>query len=418
MARYLRILSHRAAFLPFVTALLGRFPIAMTPLGMVLLVQEVRGSYSIAGLVAAMFALGTAVSTPLWGSLVDRSSQPRVIAPLSALSALFLGGLALAAVNGAGDLVLVAFASAVGLTFPPISPAMRGAWRVILEDDDDRRAAYALEAVVIETIFVAGPLVLSALLVLTAPVVPLLVTAALLGLGGIGYALTPAARAWRPEPHEHGPDVRGRSPLRYPGVLAVLLVAATVAVGFGQLDVALAALARETLGDQAKIGLLFMAIAGGSATGGLLYGARHWNGEERHRLPVVLGTFAAGVTTLSVLLAVVTVPSLVALMPLLFLTGLSIAPGLIVEANLVDRYAPGDRLNEAQSWLSTSFTSGGAAGNALAGVTIDAGGPARAFAGAAVCLVAATVAAVACQRVWRGPAVPVPAASASLDTAA
>ena len=79
--------------------------------------------------------------------------------------------------------MLVVLAAGVGLTFPPVSPAMRGAWRVILEHDDDRRAAYALEAVTIETIFVTGPLLLSLLLV-APPVVPLLVTAVLLAGGG------------------------------------------------------------------------------------------------------------------------------------------------------------------------------------------------------------------------------------------
>jgi predicted MFS family arabinose efflux permease len=90
------------------------------------------------------------------------------------------------------------------------------------------------------------------------------------------------------------------------------------------------------------------------------------------------------------------------LLALLLVTGLAIAPGLIIEANLVDRLAPGDRLNEAQGWLNTSFTAGGAAGTALAGVLVDAGGPGRAFLGAATVLVLATLTAVVGQRWMRG----------------
>jgi MFS family permease len=116
--RYLRIMRGRAALLPFVTALVGRLPVAMTPLGMVLLVQGIRGSYSIAGVVTAAFAVGTALATPLWGGLIDRFGQPRVIAPTSAASSLLLAALALRAVGGAGNLELVVLSAGVGVTFP------------------------------------------------------------------------------------------------------------------------------------------------------------------------------------------------------------------------------------------------------------------------------------------------------------
>jgi predicted MFS family arabinose efflux permease len=227
------------------------------------------------------------------------------------------------------------------------------------------------------------------------------VTAVLLAGGGLLYSLSHAARVWRSEPHHHGEGHRSKSPLRMPGVVAVLLTTVVVSFGFGQLDVSIAATAQETLGDPSRLGLLFMAIAGGSAVGGLLYGARHWPGAERSRLPVIIGMFTVGLVALAALLAWI-VPPLWGLMPLLFLTGLWIAPGLIVEANLIDQFAPRDRLNEAQSWLNTSFTSGGAAGNALAGVLIDAGGPARGFLGGACAMAVATGVAVLGQRIWRG----------------
>ncbi len=406
MRRYLRILRGRAALLPFSAALVGRLPVAMTPLGIVLLVQGIRGSYSIAGVVTAGFAVGTAAATPVWGGLVDRLGQPKVNAPTSAASAALLAGLALRAVAGAGDVELVALSAAVGVAFPPISPAIRGAWRVLLDGEDDVRAAYALDAVTMETIYVGGPLLVSVLLVLTPPAVPLLVTAACLGVGGVGYCFTGAARAWRAEPHvpaADGPQGRSRgiSPLRVGAVLTLLAVAAAVAIGFGQLDVTMAATARLTLGAPAKVGLLFMAISGGSAIGGLLYGSRRWPGTEAARLPYVVAGFAAGLTLMAVVLAVM-VPPLWLLLVVLLVAGLWIAPAVIIAGNLVDHYSPGDRLNEAQSWLNTGFTSGGAAGTAVAGWLVDAGGPARAAVGAAIAMTVAAVICVAGQRVWRG----------------
>lgn len=404
MRRYGSILSRPGAIRPFLAAFAARLPISMTPLGMVLLVQSVRGAYAIAGVITAAFTVGVAVGSPGWGALIDRIGQPRVIAPLSAASGLLLAALTLAIQARVADPLLVLLAIGVGLTFPPISPAMRAAWRVILAEDADRRAAYALEAVVIEVMFVGGPLVLSGLLLLGHPILPLLITAGLLGFGGLAYAATGAARAWRPEAHQAGEGVRGDSPLRSAGVLASLAVALLVAVGFGQLDVSLAATAQGVLGSQLLVGFLFMAIAGGSAIGGTLYGLRHWVRGEHTRLPFAIAGFAAGLAVVTSLVGSGRV-SMWALLPLLFGAGLAIAPSLIMLGNLVDESSPRDRLSEAQAWLTTAFTAGAAGGTALAGVLVDRGGPGLSFAGATAAVVVATAIALAGRVVWHRRAV-------------
>jgi predicted MFS family arabinose efflux permease len=293
------------------------------------------------------------------------------------VSAVVLAVLALTVVGGGSDPLLIALAGGVGLTFPPISSAMRVAWRATLDSELDRRAAYALDAVAVETIFVGGPLLLS-LLTLTTPVVPLLVTAVFLGVGGVAYALTPAARAARGDDIERGAARAGGSPLTPPAVRVILGVALTMAVGFGLSDVSIAATAREVLGDTRWVGLLFAAIAGGSATGGLWYGSRHWHRPEEQRLPPPLAGFALGLAAVGALLLEGR-PNPFALLPLMFVTGLCVAPTLIMLGNLVDHHAPPDRLSEAQAWLNTAFTSGGALGTAIAGVAVDTGGPARGF---------------------------------------
>lgn len=401
MSRYLSILARREALLPFLAAVVGRLPIAMGPLGMVLLVQQIRGSYSIAGVVAAAGAVSMSVGMPLWGRALDRLGHPRVIGATSVLSGGFLAAFALSAVHGAGNPALLLLSAGTGLTFPPVSPAMRGAFRTVLPDEADRRAAYALDAVAVETIFVGGPLLLSLLLVTTPAEVPLLVTASLMAGGGLAYSATGAARRWRPEAHHAGAGHRSASPLRAPGMAALLLVMVAMAVGFGLTDVSIAATARETLADQSRVGLLFASIASGSACGGLFYGSRAWRGPERLRLPFALAGFAAGLLALATLLAALGRPPLPVLMLVLLGTGLCIAPALIIGANLIDHLGPRDRLSEAQSWLNTAFTSGGAAGTALAGILVDAGGPRLSFAGAGLAVAGSVTLAVLAQRRWR-----------------
>ena len=402
--RYLAILRVRAARNPFLASVVGRLPISMVPLAVVLLVQQVRGSYSVAGIVTGAYALGATVGTPVLGRLVDRLGQPTVIAVAGSLSAVFLVALALTAAGGAGDPLLLALAVGAGLSAPPLAATMRGAWRTALPGEPERLAAYALDAVSVEFVFVVGPLLVGLMLTTTPPAAPLLVTAGLLAVGSLSYSRAGAVREWRPEPHPEG-HAPARTPLADRGVRTVLLSALLVAVGFAHIDLSIAATAREALGDPGRVGLLFACIAGGSTLGGLFYGSRSWHVPERLRLPISLAGVCVGLAAVAVLLGGIEgrprAPGLPLLGTLLFAAGVFIAPGLIAVTNLVDALAPRSRLSEAQAWVSTSYTGGGAAGTAVAGLLVDRGGPGRGFAGAFVLMLTACLTAFASQRWWR-----------------
>ena len=380
VATYLGVLRHGPAARPFAATVIARLPIAMAPLGMVVLIQHVRGSYGIAGVVTGAFAVGTSIGAPIWGRLMDRLGQARVILPIVLASAVLLSALAIGAVNGAGDPALVVLAVLAGMTFPPFSAAMRSTWRLVLPDGPDRRAGYALDAVAVESLFVGGPLILSLLVVVTPPVVPLLVSAVLLAVGGGLYCSTEPARR-RPE-HPAGQNIptvtAPRPPLISSALILILGVSGLMSIGFGIIDTSLAATARQVLGHQGQLGLLFTCIAGASVVGGLVYGARSSQDREHRRLPFALGLFAAGLAPIPVLIAGGR-PPLWSLMPLLFLAGLAIAPALIMLQTIVDRAAPTGRHNEAQAWLTTSNTTGGAAGTAVAGLLIDSLGVPASF---------------------------------------
>src|SRR5437763_675165 len=112
-------------------------PISMAPLATVLLIQQARGSYAVAGLVTGSYALGATLGTPVLGRLVDRYGQPRIIGWAGFVSAVLLAGLALATTGGAPDLALLALAGGAGLVAPPLVAVMRGTWRVALPDQTD-----------------------------------------------------------------------------------------------------------------------------------------------------------------------------------------------------------------------------------------------------------------------------------------
>ncbi|WP_203568337.1 MFS transporter [Aestuariimicrobium ganziense] len=401
---YARVLTHGPAIRPFGAAVVGRLPIGMTSLGMVMLIQQVRGNYSVAGVVTGVFALATAVGAAIWGRLMDQHGQPKVLVPTALLSGVAIAALAVAAVLGGSNLLLIALAAAAGVFFPPVSPAMRAAWRVIFTDGPSRRLGYALDASAVEVIFVLGPLLLSLLAAFSAPQVPLLTSAALLVIGTLLYSTTEAARSvGRVLVHADGhppapvvPDLASlvegeridrvpRTALAAPGIAVVLLVASLMAVGFGQMDTAIVATAEAVFGSTTKLGFLFMFIAGGSAIGGITYGSRDWPGTDPGRLVLLLSVFAASLVPWPFLLRL-DEPPLPVLFALLFVTGVTIAPSLIIFQGLLDALAPRARMMEAQSLLSASQTTGAAIGTAVAGFTIDAFAAPGGIVGAAVAI--------------------------------
>lgn len=401
-AGYAKIITYGPACRPFVAAVVARLPMSMVPLGIVLLVQHTSGSYAVAGLVTGVFTVGVALGAPAWGRALDRWGQPRVIATTCTISATFLLILALEATKGAPIAVLAIVAALTGASFPPLIPAMRAAWRAVLPDPNLQRTAYALDAVAVETVFITGPLLLSLLLVISPPAVPLIVTAFLMLIAGLLYSATRAARdaeaPSRTRPSARPENPAGSNPATPcsntatpqpvmgvtflpPGLMPVLIVGVAMAAAFGAIDTSLAATARDVLNDQAQLGYLFASIAGGSALGGLWFGTRDLATSRQVRLiPVFLLSFSVGLGLLSILLR--TNPGLVLLMPVLFLSGMAISPTMIILQHLVDATAPKQRTNEGQAWLATSITTGAGLGTAAAGAVIDLTGVSASLLGA------------------------------------
>ncbi|WP_169775328.1 MFS transporter [Streptomonospora alba] len=395
--QYLKLLRRREIFLPFVFSVVARLPLAMAPLGMVVLIEDLRGSYASAGLVTAAFAWFTAVSPPLWGSVMDRMGQPRVIGVTAVVSSAFLAGIAVFAGAGASDPFLMVLAACAGLSFPPVSPAIRVAWGTVLPDLSERRTAYALDAVAVETIFVSGPLLLSILFFAPAAV-PLVVTACLMTLGGVAYSRTFAARSWRPEKSGGANGKRGRSPLTAPGVWLTMLAGLGLAVGWGQMNVAITATAERIYHSESILGVFFACAATGSTLGGLWYGSRKWRRPERLHLPVTLTGFAIGLAT--IMLVLNGAAHVAVLCSLLVLAGVWQSPSNIVQQALVDGHAPQDRRGEAQGWLFAALTFGLAVGMALAGFVVDYSGPQLAFGTAAASVAVGALIAGLSQRRW------------------
>ena len=84
-------MPHVAALI--VATLLARFPIGINALAIVLYLRAERGSFAVAGAVAGALAAGSGIGAPIQGRLVDAFGQRRVLVPLGVVHAAALGAL-------------------------------------------------------------------------------------------------------------------------------------------------------------------------------------------------------------------------------------------------------------------------------------------------------------------------------------
>ena len=220
-----------------VSSLVGRVPASMGPLSVVLLVQSVTGSYAHAGSAAGVFAIATAVASPLLGRLIDQVGQTRVLMSCGTLFAAAFATLAVIAWRGVNMMLVLGCVALAGLA-TPLAPSMRTLWSAKL-DGPTLQTAYALESTMQEVIFITGPLLVALLVTTISPAAAVLAAAGLAFVGTVGFATSPASRAWRAQPRTR--DWAG--PLRDRGVRTLVAVMVLLAVAFGLLQVAIAAFA-------------------------------------------------------------------------------------------------------------------------------------------------------------------------------
>lgn len=243
-------------------------------------------------------------------------------------------------------------AAGAGLFLPRLSPAIRQWWTSVLTDSEERRRAFALETVVVEGLFMVGPLFVVPL-VHYGPAAPLFVAAALTG-AGCGAFLTAVAR-W--------PATVSESASKGWGVLAErrirIILLSVLALGgtLGALEVCVTAIANRSGLDNGLIGLMLALYSGGSMLGGILYGSIQT--QRPLVVQVILAYVWIGGTW--AVFAFVGRPFLV-MMPLLI--GLGAAPAYTMLSLLLARYGGDTHVAEGYAWFSTAIQAGASLGAA------------------------------------------------------
>jgi MFS family permease len=360
-AAVLRV-PHVAALIA--ATLLARFPIGINALALVLYLRAERGSFVVAGAVAGALAAGSGIGAPVQGRLVDAFGQRRVLVPLGMVHAVALGALVASTEAGAPAGVLVAFGFLAGFAIPPTSSVLRSMWPDLLRERPQLlQPAYALDSVLIELIFVLGPLVTAVVATALAPQAALAVSAASVVAGTIAFTALPPSRAMRPQPDR--PRAGRLGALGSPGVRTLVLTSIPAGIGVGICEVTLPAFS-DASGEAATAGILLAIWSLGSAAGGLVYGALP------NRPPLGRVHLAVAALLPLGLLPLALAPSVPVMALLVIPAGMFIAPLLATRNELVGWVAPEGARTEAYTWPVTAFVGGIAVGSAVAGVIVEA----------------------------------------------
>ncbi|ADX72633.1 MFS transporter [Pseudarthrobacter phenanthrenivorans] len=356
--------------------------------------------YAAAGAAAAVMTIGIAVGAPWRGRRVDTVGLRTALIPSVISESVIWSVVPHVSYQWLLPLVFVG-----GLLTLPIFSVVRQSLGV-LADGDQRRTAFALDAITTEIVFMIGPaagaiVATSGFTVLGLTVVG--VSTSLAGLflmwfnpptrsaGQAGEssleerhaaeaAVVAAAPAHLQEPAAElahaeargGPGLRGRVAHNFAWFTATVAAVFAVAAGAGMVlsgtDVGIVA-ALELGGHQREIGIVFVFWCAASVVGGLVYGAMH-----RPVSPILLLLGMAALTIPMGFAHDTWTLAFVSILP-----GLLCAPVLSSASEKVADLVAEDRRGEAMGWYGSALTAGVALGAPLAGIFIDGIGPSGGF---------------------------------------
>jgi MFS family permease len=381
LARYANLLALPDVLQAFVSSFIWRIPIGIAGLAILLLVQSVEGSYAQAGLTGATYVAGLAAAAPVLGRLIDRIGPRRVLAACALLYPAALLALIAALLNRAPSAVSLLCAALAGASFPPVTACQRAWLRQKLGEDALLTAALSLDALLVELVFIAGPLLVALLVAIFSPAAAVLAAAICGLLGSLQFMRTRALASWSRATQFSGAFL---GPVAEPRFALLLVLVMCYASVFGLVEIGVAAYAAES-GRPALAGVLLGVMSVGSAAGALAYGTRHWHLSLARQFSYSLALMGLGIAPLG--LVSQTVPFALWCV----IAGIAMTPTLIIQATLVVKSVRAEHATEGFTWSATALLAGVGIGLAGGGLLLEHGAVSTLFLAATLVSIAAAV---------------------------
>jgi len=350
-------------------AFLGRLPAGMIGLSVILAISLLRGSYTLAGIVAAFVMISMALAAPFSGRLVDRYGQRRILIPLAIIN--FIGTLALIyCIHSQASLGLLCLASIfTGASRLSTGTMARTRWTYIVQSlnaqirSQTLQTAYAFESIVDELVFITAPIIATFLCTMIHPLAGLFFCLLSYVIG----ALSLAAQKLTEPPITLVQKQKG-SIFTIPELRIIFLATLFIGISAGAIEVIVVARA-NFYHMRYFIGILMAILSLSSMLSGFWYGAQEFHKSIQERWKICLGCLFLA------LIPFCLATNFTLLLISMFCAGLAIAPTTISGQVFAEKKLPTGLLNEGLSVIVTAMIFGMAIGSFGAGFLIDKFGP-------------------------------------------
>jgi MFS family permease len=351
-------------------ALLSRMPVGMGGFALLMFLRTELGDYARAGTAVGVQLVSLAAAAPVMGRLIDRVGGRMPLYVTGTLQPIAMLAVMWATLSHQPYAVILAFTAISGIFATPITTLTRTAWRHRFQDEESRRTAFALDAVMIEINFTIGPAIIAAVLAMANATTAYGTVIGFVIASVFIFMFSPALRYFGRG--EAAVERHMLGPLTDPRLLLVFVTTFGLAMAFGVIEVGYPAFA-TSLAIPALAGVLLSVNSIGSAVGGAIFGGLHLKMRIERQLATTMGLMAIPLMLHAMFLQL-PVFSVVA-----FFCGLFIAPSIASQSVLVSRLAPSHYAAEAFTWSSCFIVSGLGAGIAMGGLLVETTGLRSAF---------------------------------------
>lgn len=343
-------------------SIIGRIPIGVATLAILLFLQARTDSFALAGSAAALYVLGLATVAPFLGRMIDRLGPRPVLSVSAAIYPGMLAALVLLTLYSDSYSWVALAAFFAGASFPPITICMRTLYPRLMPEPGLLQTAYSVDSALVEFIFIVGPALVALFVATGAPLGAILFAAVCAAGGNLIFLRAPVVRNWAVQAASGQRSLIG--PLRYPRLRALFAATVLYSVAFGLYEIAVTAFATNR-GRPAAAGVILALASVGSTAGALVYGAREWAVPVQRQFIVAVALMAAGLVLLA------PIPNLNAFALISVIACAPMAPVIAAQSVLVSRLAPRDALAESFTWGATCLLGGISAGIAAGGVLAE-----------------------------------------------
>lgn len=357
---YIKIFKPRGSLQFSMAASLARLPLSMISLSLIIILAEHYNNYTIAGIVAGIYTLATAILMPLSARLADKSGQNKIAAIGSMLSVI-CSILFLLAISMQAPLAIIV-CLAIGIaSLPSFGAFARTRWSFLYSGDPKLQTAFAFESIVDEVAYIFGPALAVYLATNFFTSSSLLAAIGFLVIGASWFCTQRVT-----EPPVIKPDeIQKRSSLLLnKPMLLIMLVVLSIGTVIGATEIVATAFAKlANMPNAASWGLISYAI--GSLIAGIIFGVTNFKiGLDKLLIILTIGVFFLTIPPLFS-------RNLLEFTIALFFSGFACAPLLICCFALIEAISPPQQLTEAIAYEAAGLGIGTALGAATAGKLID-----------------------------------------------